>query len=134
MGLTVAFDLPLRLLRIDCEQQSLAGLSIVYRPPTVAAFDAALAVEDYAPIESLMAEDIRALRPVSEHFGRLIESWNLERNGAAVPVASFLSLDALFVLQVTMTWIRIARGLPQTIPAPAEPSIESSIPMEALAS
>lgn len=109
----MAFDRPRGLLGIDFEPEPLAGLEVWYRPPTVAAFAAVIALGDYSPIDAVTIDAIRMMGPVSEQFAGLLVSWNYEQRGVPVPVTDFLSLDALFVLRVVKTWARVTVGLPQ---------------------
>lgn len=134
----MSFDRPRGLLGIDFEPEPLAGLEVWYRPPTVAAFAAVIGLGDYTPVDSVTVDNVVALRPVCEAFASLLVSWNYEQRGVPVPVSDYLTLDALTVLRIGMTWARVSTGLPQVVAEVVElpePDIDpGDIPVETLAS
>lgn len=101
--------------RLIFEGELLGGLIFMIRPATVAALDLMTGLEDFDPVTRVTVGNVRSLRPIAEELARLIVGWNLEDAGAHVEVSpqAFLEHDALFVLAVTMAWVRVTVGVGQ---------------------
>lgn len=123
--------------RLQFEDETLGGFSVFLRPGTVDALSLLTSLGSYADVAVLTVENIRALTPLARQFATLIVDWNLEEGGVPVPVSVdyFLSLDALFVLKVTMAFARVSMGMPQLNRAPVEApvadedAVVASLPM-----
>lgn len=104
------------------EGEEFGGFEVWLRQGTVDALSLLTSLGGFASVTGLTMQNITALTPLAREIAGLIVRWNLEENGQPVPVSAayFLGLDALFVLQVTMVYARLAVGLPQSDAAPVE--------------
>ncbi len=124
-----------RVYRLAFEDEELAGLVVKVRSTSIGSlFD----VLGLLTADDVSAENLGQYEKLISGFAEALVEWNVEDEGGAPVPATYEGVrgqDADFILDIVHVWVQALMGVPGPLGQPlanGKPSVEQSLPMEAL--
>lgn len=134
----MGFQAPHKVYKLTFEDPEYEGLEVRVKSSEFGTFLDIAQLMDLDTDADVTAKDVEDINALFGYFVDAIIDWNLEDDGGVpVPqtVKGLRTLDLGFVMDMVQAWVRALKGTSPGLSRPSgsgEPSLEASIPMEAL--